>query len=246
MAAMRNSCFSLSASVLLFGVTSAYSEEAKNGSDAGAIVWGEVVNGLQLGISPPVKLSETHEFAGFEGPMFDGGTLHVTVHLRNAGKSPVRFLPSVWDCLAMGEGGAIPVSKITLTPEEGGKSLTVAYQGWNHLRLLDRLRPESESWQETLCRSVPGAEDIQLDAEKGKDRQIELAAGDAVWPEWVKVSLGKDSRKTPWQLTEKSSTVPVGKYRVTALLIVDQQVSEWKGTLTSGVLDVEMRSPATE
>lgn len=242
---MRSSFISISACVLLFGVTTAYSEDAKNGNDVDGIVWGEVVNGLQLEISPPVKLSETRELAGFDGPMFDGGTLHVTVHLRNVEKSPVRFLPSVWDCLAMGHGGAIPVSKLTLTPEEGGKSLTVTYQGWNHLRLLDKRRPESESWQETLCKSVPGAEDIQLDAEKGKDRQIEVAAGDAVWPEWVKVSLGKES-KTPWRLTEKSSTVPVGKYRVTAVLIVDQQVSEWKGTLTSGVLDVEMRSQATE
>lgn len=242
---MRSSFISMSACVLLFGVTSACSEEARSRKDVDGIVWGEVVNGLQLGISPPVKLSETHEFVGFDGPMFDGGTLHVTVHLRNAGKSPVRFLPSVWDCLAMGDAGAIPVSRLALTPAEGGKTLTVTYQGWNHLWLLDKRRPESESWQETLCRSVPGAEDIQLDAEEGKDRQVELAAGDAVWPEWVKVSLGEES-KTPWQLTEKSSAVPAGKYRVTAVLIVDQQVSEWKGTLTSGTLDVEMRSQATE
>ena len=242
---MRSSFISMSVCVLLSGATSAYSEEAKNGNAVDGIVWGEVVNGLQLGISPPVKLSETHEFAGFDGPMFDGGTLYVTVHLRNVGQSPVRFLPSVWDCLAMGDAGAIPVSKLTLTPGEGGKSLTVTYQGWNHLRLLDKRRPESEPGQETLCRSAPGAEDIQLDAEEGKDRQIELAAGDAVWPEWVKVGLRKDS-KTPWRLTDKSSTIPVGKYRVTAVLIVDQQVSEWKGTLTSGALDVELSSQATE
>ena len=120
---MRSSLISMSAFVLLFGVTSAYSEEAKDGNAVDRIVWGEVVNGLQLGISPPLKLSETHEFAGFDGPMFDGGTLHVTVHLRNAGESPVRLLPSVWDCLAMGDDGAIPVSRLTLTPEEGGKSL---------------------------------------------------------------------------------------------------------------------------
>jgi uncharacterized protein (TIGR03067 family) len=234
---MRSSFISTSVCVLLFGVSSAYSEEAKDRDDIDGIAWGEVVNGLQLGISPPVTLSATHEFVGFDGPMFDGGTLHVTVHLRNVGKSHVRFLPSVWDCLAMGDAGAIPVSKLTLTPEKGGKSLTVTYQGWNHLRLLDKRRPESESWQETLCQSAPGAEDMQLDSEEGKDRQVELAAGDAVWPEWVKVSLGKES-KTPWQLTEKSRTIPAGKYRVAAVLVVDQQVSEWKGALTSGALDV--------
>jgi hypothetical protein len=242
---MKSSFVTIGVCVLLFGVTSAYSEEAKSGNTVDRIVWGEVVNGLQLGISPPVKLGETHEFAGFDGPVSDGDAVHVTVHLRNVGKSHVRFLPSVWDCLAMGDGGAIPVSELILTPEGVGKTLTVTYQGWNHLRLLDKRRPESESWQETLCRSAPGPEDIQLDANEGKDRQVELAAGDAVWPEWVKVSLGKES-KTPWRLTERSNTVPVGKYRVTAVLTVDQQVSEWKGTLTSGSLDVEMRSQATK
>ena len=242
---MRDCFITLSVCVLSFGFTSAYSEEAKNGRHVDGIVWGEVVNGLQLGISPPVILSETHEFAGFKSPVFDGGNLHVTVHLRNIGECSVRFLPSAWDCLAMGDAGAIPVSKLALAPAEGGKTLTVTYQGWNHLRLLDKRRPESESWQNTLCRSFPGAEDMQLDAEKGKDRQIELAAGDAAWPEWVKVSLGNESQ-TPWRLTEKPSTKPVGKYRVTAILIVDQQVSEWKGTLSSGALDVEMRSQTTK
>ena len=238
---MRGSINCIGVCVLLFGVTSVYSEEATNGQDVDGIVWGEVVNGLQLGISPPLKWSEADEFSGSDEPVFDGGNLHVTVHLRNVGKSPVRLLPSVWDCLAMGDAGAIPVSKLALTPTKGGKTLTVAYHGWNHLRLLDRRRPESESWQKTLCRSVPGSEDIQLDAEEGKDRQIELAAGDAVWPEWVKVRLGRAS-KAPWRLAE-ISTVPVGKYHVTAVLTVDQQVSEWKGTLTSGALEVAFSVP---
>jgi len=221
---MKSRIIFMGVCVSLLEVASAYCEEAKNGNDRDGIVWGEVVNGLQLGISPPVKLSETREFAGADGPVLDGSSLYVTVHLRNVGKSPVRFLPSVWDCLAMGDAGAIPVSELTLTLKEGGKSLTITYQGWNHLKLLDKRRPESESWQQTLCRSDPGAEDIQLDAEEGKDRQIELAAGDSVWPEWVKAGLDTESR-TPWRLTEKSSTVPVGKYRVTAVLVVDQRVS---------------------
>ena len=49
------------------------------GKDVDGIVWGEVVNGLQLGISPPVKLSETHEFSGYNESVSDGDTLHVTV-----------------------------------------------------------------------------------------------------------------------------------------------------------------------
>ena len=84
------------------------------------------------------------------------------------------------------------------------------------MRLLDERRPESESWQKTVCRRAPGAEDVHLDAEGGEGRQIELTAGDAVWPEWVIVSLGEES-KTLWRLTEKSSAVPVGKYRITAV-----------------------------
>ena len=117
--------------------------------------------------------------------------------------------------------------------------MIVTYQGWNHLRLLDKRRPESESWQETLCKSAPGGENLQLDAKEASDRQIELAVGDAVWPEWVRVSPAKESN-TPWRLTEESSRIAPGKYRVTAVLIVDQEVSEWKGKLTSGTLDVEM------
>ena len=239
---MRIIFFSISICVLLFGVTSVYSEDTINGNDVEGIVWGEAINGLQLGISPPVKRSETHEI---DGPIVDGGTLHVTVHLRNVGNSDVRFLPSVWSCLAMGDGGALPVSKLTLTPEGGGKSVTVTYHGWNHLRLLDKRRSESEPWQETLYKSSAGSENIQLDAEQGKLRQIKLAAGDAVWPERVVVSPGDESR-TFWRLNQKPGTIVSGKYRVTAVLIVDQQASEWKGTLTSGPLAVEMRAQAPE
>jgi hypothetical protein len=74
---MRSSFIGMSGCVLLLGVTSAFSEEAKNGNNVDVVVWGEVVHGLQLGISPPVKLSETHEFAGFDGPVFDDGSLRV-------------------------------------------------------------------------------------------------------------------------------------------------------------------------
>ena len=213
-------------------------EETKTGIDTDGIAWGKAINGLQLGISPPVKLSETHEFDGFEEPVIERDTLQFTVHLRNVGSSDVRFLPTVWDCLAMGDAGAVLVSKLVLTPESGSESLTVTYQGWNHLRLLDKRRPEAASWQETLRKSSP-VDNVQLDAKEANDRQIELAAGDAAWPEWVRVSTARD-RSTRWRLTEESSQIDPGKYRVTAMLIVDQDASDWKGKLTSGILNVEI------
>ena len=87
---MRSSFVTIGACVLLFGVTSAYSEEAKNGNTVDRIVWGEVVNGLQLGISPPVKLGETHEFAGFDGPITCSGHIVPSVEalLANLRRSP--------------------------------------------------------------------------------------------------------------------------------------------------------------
>ena len=74
---MRGSINCMGICLLLYGVTAAFSEEAMHGKDVDGIVWGEVVNGLQLGISPPVKLSETHEFSGFDKPVSDGETFAV-------------------------------------------------------------------------------------------------------------------------------------------------------------------------
>lgn len=76
---MKISSCAISVCFLLSGVASVYSEDAKNGIDTDGIAWGETINGLQLGISPPVKLGETHEFDGFEEPILDGDTLQVTV-----------------------------------------------------------------------------------------------------------------------------------------------------------------------
>ena len=135
-------------------------DEEEDPSNADRIVWGGVVNGLQLGISPPAGTN------GVAAAVFDGSTLHVQVHLRNAGKSPVRLLASTYGCLAFGPAGAIPVSKLILTPKKGGAPLSITYQGMNHLRLLDKRRPKSEGWQETLSKSSGGDKDIQLDAKE--------------------------------------------------------------------------------
>ena len=241
---MRSSLFIISVCILLLGGTYVRSEDAKNESKTDGIAWGKVINGLQLGISPPVKLDESHEFDGFEEPVIERDTLQVTVHLRNAGTSDVRFLPTVWDCLALGDDGAIPVSKIILTPESGGDSLTIIYKGMNHLeRLRDKRAREPDSSEETPSKNISGAKVLELTAKRENARQIKLAAGDALWPEWVKVNP-KTENNTQWRLAKGSNRIPPGKYCVTAVLIVDQKVSEWKGKLTSGNLDIEILAPA--
>lgn len=241
---MRTSFISLSAAILFCCVAVAHAEDATTGKAVEGIVWGKVVHGLQLGISPAAKLGKTHEIAGFEPPVDDNGTIHVTIHLRNVSSKTVRLLPSVWDCLAMGDGGAILASKLTLTPADGGQPLTATYQGVNHLRILDRRRPDAESSQQTLRKDGPEATDLQLVLEEAQEYQIELEAGDSQWPEWIKLSLTPQTQ-TPWQLAKPPSSAPVGKYRVTAALIVDHPASQWKGTLTSGALEIELR-PLTQ
>ena len=241
---MRSSLFIISVCILLLGGTYVRSEDAKNESKTDGIAWGKVINGLQLGISPPVKLDESHEFDGFEEPVIERDTLQVTVHLRNAGTSDVRFLPTVWDCLALGDDGAIPVSKIILTPESGGDSLTIIYKGMNHLeRLRDKRAREPDSSEETPSKNISGAKVLELTAKRENARQIKLAAGDALWPEWVKVNP-KTENNTQWRLAKEPGRIPPGKYCVTAVLIVNQKVSEWKGRLMSGNLDIEIPVPA--
>jgi hypothetical protein len=232
--------------VLLSAVTVVHAKDTPNRSDDNGIVWGEVINGLQLGISPPVKMSETFEIDGFEGPILEKGSLNVTIHLRNVGSSNKRFLPSVWDCLAMGDAGAVLASKLTLTPEQGDDSLTVSYRGNNHLRLLEKSDRKSDRLSKAPRDNAKGASGFQVDLAMGREHQIELAAGDTVWPEWVKISLNDDDKNALWQLNEKSSELRPGKYRIQAALVIDQQASEWKGMLTSGSLDVEVPPQATK
>ena len=206
--------------------------------DQQRIAWGKAVNGLQLGISAPVQLNKSYDFVGFEKPVSEDGTLQVTVHLRNTSTKRVRFLPTVWDCLAMGDDGAIPVSEILLTPESGEDPLSLVYQGWNHLMLLDKRRDKPDASDE-IRKNAEIDKDIQLDRKKAKHRQIELSADEAVWPEWVRFNPTQE-KKSLWRLTDQSNHVVSGKYRVTAVLLIDQEFSEWKGKLTSGQLELEM------
>ena len=137
--------------VLCTLVGSASAEDAKAARDANSIVWGDAVNGLKLGISPPVGTN------GVTEPIFDGKSLRVDVFCRNVSASPVRILASVHDCL-QGKGGdnALLASGVVLTPKNGGKPVTVTYQGWNHLALLDKRRKNGEEPQQTLNRSMGG------------------------------------------------------------------------------------------
>ena len=66
-----------------------------------------------------------------------------------------------------------------------------------------------------------------------------MSADEAVWPEWVRFNPTQE-KKSLWRLTDQSNRVVSGKYRVTAVLLIDQEFSEWKGKLTSGQLELEM------
>lgn len=185
--------------------------------NAARIVWGEVVNGLQLGISPPAGID------GVAVALFDGATLHVNVQVRNTGKSPVRFLASTFGCAAMGSGAAIPVTKLILTPTGGGEPLSITYQGLNHVGDKD-----------------------QLDAEDIKYYSTVLAPGQSLtFPYPVNFTPGEE-RATSWQRTGESNLVPEGKYKLTAVFIVDRKGSKWKGELASGALEVEIKPSDTK
>ena len=115
---MKKLVIPISAFVMLSTVA-AYGQEERKSSTADSIVWGEVVNGLRLGISPPFESSEG------EAVTFDGTTLRVDVHLRNASQSPVSLFPSVYQCLAFGPHGASLVSHLSLQPNQDGAPLTL-------------------------------------------------------------------------------------------------------------------------
>lgn len=183
---------------------------ARDPAHADRMAWGGVVNGLQLGISPEAGDN------GVPQALFDGTALHINVQVRNAGKSPVRFLPNTFGCAAMGSGGAVPVTKLILTPSEGGEPLAITYQGLNHV-----------SEEKPL-----GADDVEYFA-------TVLTPGELGFPYPVKYTPGK-VRATSWQRTGGSNVVPEGKYQLKAVVVVDRKASEWKGELTSGSLEVEI------
>lgn len=218
--------------VLLSATTGAYGEGKP---EPAAIVWGEAVNGLQLGISAAAESKEDGEEAA------GGRALRFDVHLRNVSKAPVSLLASVHGCVAMGSGAAVLVSNLVLQPEIGGRAATVSYRGWNHVLLLDKRRPKGEGWQETLCKSKPGKPDFDLTAEDAEYLSTKLAPGATAHVHRVVVVLGKDSRSV-WRVDGADAGAELkGKYQVTAVLMVDQKRSEWKGEVKSGPLSVTIQ-----
>ncbi len=190
------------------GVFQAQAEPVHDAS----IIWGDAVNGLQMGISPRADAK------GAPMALFDGRTLQFNVQLRNAGKTPVRIIPNAFGCAALGCGGAIPVTKFILTPSKRGEPVSFTYQGLNHVS--DR-KP--------------------LDADDVKYFATVIEPGQALhFPYPVEFVPGK-GRKTSWQRAGGSNLVPDGKYQMKANLVVDRKESEWKGEVTSGSIEVEVR-----
>jgi len=211
----------------------AYGKDEKDQATV-EIHWGRAVDGLQLGISTPPPVGE-HKLA-----VYDGTNLCVSVHLRNVSQSPIRVLPSSYECLAMGVGGAILATELIFQPAQGGDSLTATYRGWNHLLLLDKRRSESESWQETLCKSKGGETDVQLSKKDAEAFSIVLAPGEDDFYSYVCIAPQKD-RNSPWRLSDETKHLQSDNYQVTAVWLVDQKLSGWKGKLVSGPLKVDMR-----
>ena len=185
-------------------------DNAQDPAQADRMAWGGVVNGLQLGISPEAGDN------GVPVALFDGGTFHVNVQVRNAGKSPVSFIPNTFGCAAVGPGGGIPVTKLILTPSEGGEPLAITYQGLTHVSAEKKLDDDDVEYLATV-----------------------LAPGELGFAYPVEYSPGK-ARDTSWQRAGGSNLVPEGKYQLKAVFAVDRKASQWKGEVTSGSLEVEI------
>jgi hypothetical protein len=218
--------------VLLCGLTATYSQDRRGEVSTATIAWGDAVNGLQLGIA---SNAETKAFAA---SVFDASKVSVQVSLRNIGTSPVRLLASVHTCL-LGEGGAnaLLVSKVVLKPKAGGDAFAIIYKGWNHLSLLDNRRPKSEQPQQTLNDSF-GRTDIQLDPDTARRMTTVIAPGET---RVTKIAFDLHDRKASWWQLEGSTRVPTGTYEMKAVLKVDQELSEWKGELASGRVEIQLQ-----
>jgi hypothetical protein len=126
-----------------------------------------------------------------------------------------------------------------LEPKAGGDSFALVYKGWNHLSLLDKRRPKSEQPQQTLNRSC-GKTDIQLTPDDARRMSTVLAPGET---RISHVQFTPNDTASWWQL-EKSAVLPAGIYEVTAVLTVEQELSEWQGELTSAPLEVKIPQTA--
>ena len=234
---MRIATCSITAALLLWGAAAVYSQD-QQADAATTIAWGETVKGLQLGLAPQ---------AGTKGrpvAVSDQSNVLVQVVLRNTGKSPVRLLASVHTCL-LGDGGAnaLLVSRLVLKPK-AGDPLIFTYQAWNHLTLLDKRRSKSEQPQQTLNDSY-GKTDIQLSPDNAMQMTTVLAPGETRVTE-IAFTL-HENESSSWRLERpmpRPKSLPTGPYEMTAILKVDQELSEWKGELTSGPLKVEVPQEA--
>ncbi len=112
----------------------------------------------------------------------------------------------------------IPVTKVILTPNEGGESLSIIYRSHNHL-----------------------SDENPLDADDVEHFSTVLAPGQSLMFPYRLEFAPEERRETEWQRTGESNVIPKGKYQMKAELIVDRQVSEWKGVLTSGLLEVDIQ-----
>jgi hypothetical protein len=201
----------ITALLLLPNALAVYAEDRQTPSPIASIAWGKVVDGLQLGIFPGAATGD------LKPTMFDGNSLCVNVQLRNTGKVPIRFFPSTFGCAAVGSEGRIPVTKLVLTPIDIEEPILITYQGHNHVSETD-----------------------EFDADDLEYYTTELAPGESLTlPYLVKFTPGNE-RATDWQRTGNSNLIPDGKYRLKAVLVVDRKVSQWKGELTSGLLEVEL------
>lgn len=215
-------------SLLPMAVRSGRAEPATNE----VIAWGTPVKDLQLGmvLDGPAKTGTATA---------DSKSVYLHVSVRNVGKSTIRFLASIHTCL-LGEGGsnALVVSKIVFKPRAGGDSVTLVYQGWNHLSLLDKRRPKSEQPQQTLDQSF-GKTDVQLTPETAKRMSSSLTPGES---RIVTVGFTPNAVGSEWG-PEKPGTLQPGTYDVTAVFTVDQEFSDWKGELRSAALQVSIPPP---
>jgi hypothetical protein len=130
-------------------------------------------------------------------------------------------------------------SGLILTPKNGGTSLSVTYQGWNHLALMDTRRKKGEQPQHSLNKSFGGKTEIHLSEEDAHRMMTVLAPGATGRVVRVNFTPNKKPRSW-WWLKNESDTLASGTYHVAAFFTVDQELSDWKGTLKSGALEVEI------
>ena len=196
-------------------------------------LWGEPVQGLQLGI------------VAEGGEQDEAGPLCLRTVLRAVGDQPVEVIAPIYTCL-LGEGEPMMLSHLELTPqgEGGGPAIPLVYRGWNHLSLRDTRREKGQQPQETLNRNL-GPVEIQLNAKDVALYQKTIKPGEDGWMETVTFGLGAGKPKSFWVL-EKGQSCKPGPYDLRAVFQTKCPQSPWQGTLTSAPLLVEVTGQEDE